>query len=454
MKQFKAYTLIVALTMFLYTSNAQETNKTSFSLQEAIDYGLKNSPGYKSAELDVENANYRRKEITGLGLPQVTGSFDVKKYLSIPVQVIPTEAFGGPPGGYTTVQFGVPYNGTAGLNASQLIFSSDYIFGLKAAKEYMNLARMSVTNSKSQMVSQISKAYYNVMINKDRIKLLEANVTRLKKIYEETKAFNQQGFVELIDVERLEVAYNNLNTEKDKVLRLIGMSEMMLKFQMGYTLSNPIVVSDSLNMRSEEFQELAAGKMDISQRPDYILLQSQQSLLDMDLKSKKWGYLPTVAAYGAYQYTTQRIGPNIFESDKSNPIKQWYKVALVGVTLNLNIFDGFQRHNKIQQARIASTKNNYALKTLEMAAELEVNVATISYNNAYFTLQSNKRNMELAQHVVDVAQKKYTNGVGSNIEVVTAETSLKEAQTNYYNAVFDMLVAKVDYQKALGTLVK
>lgn len=454
MKHLKTYALILSLVGILYNTKAQDANKTSFSLQEAVEFALKNNPGFKSAELEVENAEYRRKEITGIGLPQINASFDAKKYLNIPITVIPASAFGGPPGSYATVQFGVDYNATAGFEASQLIFSADYIFGLKAAKQYMNLSRMSVTNSKADLVSQVSKAYYNVVINKDRIKLLDANVARLKKIYEETKAISQQGFAETIDVERLEVAYNNMVTERDKVYKLIGLSETMLKFQMGYGLTDAIVLSDSLNMRSGEFQELGTTRADFTQRPDFQLLQAQQALLDIDVKRLKWGYLPTVAAYGAHQYSTNRVEANIFEVDKSNPIKQWYPATLVGITVKMNLFDGFQRHYKIQQSKIAATRNNYSLKTLERAAELETTVATISYNNAYATLQANKRNMELAQHVYDVAQKKYTSGVGSNIEVVTAETSLKEAQTNYYNAVFDLLVAKIDYQKATGTLVK
>jgi outer membrane protein TolC len=94
------------------------------------------------------------------------------------------------------------------------------------------------------------------------------------------------------------------------------------------------------------------------------------------------------------------------------------------------------------------------IRTLELSAELEATVAGISYANAYTTMMSQKKNMELAMHVYDVTQKKYKGGVGSNIEIVTAETSLVEAQTNYYNAVYDMLVARLDYAKATGTLVK
>lgn len=217
---------------------------------------------------------------------------------------------------------------------------------------------------------------------------------------------NQQGFVELIDVERLEVQYNNLLTEKDKTLKLIGISETLLKFQMGYSLSDPINLSDNLDVNSDSFQELGTGKIDITQRPDYQLLQAQQTLLEIDVKRYKWGYMPTLAAYGSYQYNSQRNKFDFLSPvDKTNPTKQWFKIALIGATLNFNVFDGFQRHNQIQQAKISSMKNLNNIKSIEMAGQLEASVASINYNNAYAGLLSQKKNMELAQHVVEVAQK-------------------------------------------------
>lgn len=441
-----------------YSSQAQEANKTSFSLQEAIDYSVKHSPNHLNSELDQQNAEYKRKEVRGLGLPQISGSIDVKDYIDLPTSLFPRSVFGDTTAGpedFAAVKFGTKYNATAGLSASQLIFSSDYIFALKASKEYLNLSKISVTRSKLDLAAQVSKAYYTVLVNNDRFKLLEANIVRLKKILDDTKAMNQQGFVELIDVERLEVQYNNLLTEKDKTLKLIGISETLLKFQMGYSLSDPINLSDNLDVNSDSFQELGTGKIDITQRPDYQLLQAQQTLLEIDVKRYKWGYMPTLAAYGSYQYNSQRNKFDFLSPvDKTNPTKQWFKIALIGATLNFNVFDGFQRHNQIQQAKISSMKNLNNIKSIEMAGQLEASVASINYNNAYAGLLSQKKNMELAQHVVEVAQKKYQGGVGSNLEIVTAETSLKEAQTNYYNAVYDMLVAKIDYQKAVGTLVK
>lgn len=456
MIKLSTYTLLIALSAVCINSKAQDSKSNSFSLQQSIDYAYKNSPNYLNAELDVKSSVYRKREIAGAGLPQITGSFDFKDYISIPVSLVDANKFSPlvPVGTYTTFAFGLKYNATAGLNASQLLFSSDYLFGLKAAKEFVNLSKINVNRTKAELVSQVTKAYYGVLVNQERLKLLNANVEKLTQTLKEVKAYYQQGFVELIDVERLEVTHNNLLVEKDKVTQLLALGENMLKFQMGYQINDPISLTDSLNISEDLKKELTVSNISFSNRSDVQLLNAQQSLYNIDVKRLKWGYLPTLAAYGAYQYNTQRPSSNIFESDKSDAIKQWYKVALVGITLNLNVFDGLQRHNKIQQAKITALKNQNNLKNLELAAQLETSVATISYNNALKTLNANKRNMELAQHVYEVSQKKYTQGVGSNIEIINAQTSLRESETNYYNSLYDLLIYKTDYLKATGTLVK
>jgi outer membrane protein len=453
----KSTLIIFSLLLFGAATGQQEAaNGTAFSLQQAIEYAMKNSPSQQNAEFDLENSEYRKREITGIGLPQVSGSFDMKDYLKLPVSVIDQSAFNpmAPKGTYTTITFGVKYSATAGINVSQLVFSSDYIFGLKASSEFMNLARINITRSKAEVVSQVSKAYYNVLINRERVKLLDANISRLERTYNDTKAVNEQGMVELIDVQRLEVAFNNLVTEKTKILRLLEVAEAMLKFQMGYDVSQSISLTDQINTDVSSFEDLSKAKIDISQRPDLLLIKAQQKLYDIDVKRLKYGYLPTLAAYGAFQATTSRPTANIFETDDSNPVKKWYPVGLIGVTLNLNLFDGLQRHYKIQQAKITSKKNLNTMRNIELASQLEATAASIAYDNAFRSVQVQKRNMELAQNIYDVTQKKYAAGVGNNLEVVSAEAAMKEAQTNYLNTLYDMIVARIDYQKATGTLIK
>ncbi|MES2512992.1 MAG: TolC family protein [Bacteroidota bacterium] len=448
MMKVNSYALLLALSATLLQTKAQEATSNSFSLQQSIDYAYKNSPNYLNAQNDVLMAKYKRKEVIGMAMPQITASVDMKNFLEIPTSLIPGEIFGAPPGTFIPVKFGTTFQATGTAQASLLVFSADYLVGLKATKEMIALMNISVQRSKTETVSQVSKAYYGVLVNKERIKLLDANMTKLEKLLNDTREFNKQGFVEQIDVDRLEVAFNNLTTEKQKTERLISLSENLLKFQMGYAGKDNLILTDSLIV-TDSGELFDASKIDITKRTEYQLLEGQQKLNTINIKRLKFGYMPTLVAYGSLGYSGMRNDLEFFKRTHD-----WFPTALIGATLSLNIFDGFQRHYKIQQAKLEFKKGENSLKNLQLAIELEGASASVNYNNAASSLQIQKRNLDLAQNVYNVSQKKYEQGVGSNIEVINAQQSLKESQANYFNAVYDILVYKIDYLKATGTLVK
>lgn len=470
MIKLNSYNLLVALSVMFLQTKAQDAN--TFSLPQSIDYAYKNSPNYLNAQSDVLMAKYKRKEVLGMAMPQINASVDMKNFLEIPTSVLsnfvapavyggiiaaqttptytpPTDPSKLDPASYDPIaaRFGTTFQATAGVSASLLVFSADYLIGLKATKEYISLMNINVTRSKTDLVSQVSKAYYSVLVNKERIKLLDINSTKLEKLLSDTRAFNKQGFVEQIDVDRLEVAFNNLTTEKQKIERLIILSENVLKFQMGYAGAENLVLTDSLMVT--DISEINTTKIDAAKRSEFQLLETQQNLYTINVKRLKFGYMPSLVAYGSFSYAGMRNDLNYFNKQHT-----WYPTALIGATLSLNLFDGFQRHYRIEQAKLDLKKGENNLKNLQLAIELEGASAAVNYNNAVSSLQIQKRNLELAKNIYNVSQKKYEQGVGTNLEVINAQASLKESQTNYFNAVYDMLVYKTDYLKATGSLVK
>lgn len=267
---------------------------------------------------------------------------------------------------------------------------------------------------------------------------------------DDTKAMNVAGFVEKIDVDRLEVAYNNLLVEKDKLNRLVGISETLLKFQMGYKVTDNISLTDSLASADKNPVTITENqKTEYSLRPEYSLVQSQQKLNQLSLKRYNLGYLPSLVGYGVLSEQAQRNKFDFFDTQK-----KWYPIGIIGATLNLSLFDGLQNYNRIQQAKITILKTKNTLSNLEQAIDMEISISQVNYKNAMSSLESQKKNMELAKNVLEVTNKKYEQGVGSNLEVINAQTSLKEAETNYFNSLYDMYVAKIDYLKANGSLVK
>ena len=303
MNSLKICCLLLSCSLLVLKSFAQDTNDKTFTLQQSIEYAYKNSPNYLNAENDVLMAKYKRKEVLGMAMPQINSSVDFKDFIEIPTSLLPGQIFGAPAGTFIPVRFGTKYQASAGASGSLLVFSADYLIALKGTKELLSLMNINVLRGKTEIISQVSKAYYSVLVNKERINLIDANIVKLNKLLNDTKAFNKQGFVEQIDVDRLEVSYNNLTTEKQKIERLISLSVNLLKFQMGYVGAENLVLTDSLVLTDNS--EISTSKIDPTKRSEYQLLEVQQKLNKLNVKRLQFGYLPTLVAYGSFNYSGQ-----------------------------------------------------------------------------------------------------------------------------------------------------
>ncbi len=429
-------------------------SQTRYSLQEAIQYGVTHNINVKNTQVDAQSAESRIGEIRSVGLPQVSASMSLMDNLIIQRVFLPAIFFdaqapeGAPP---VPVQFGVKYSGNAALQLNQMIFNAQWLLGLKAAQTYRELAVKNVTQSKVQVAESVSKAYYGVLIAEERAKLLDLNIQRLDSLTREMSAMNQKGFVEKLDVDRLEVSLNNLKTERSKVQNMVDLSYYMLKFQMGMKLDETIQLTDRINEAdvnriASEVKADDGSLFKYDQRIDYSILKSNLLLSEMDVENNKRGYYPTVSAFAGYGYNT---GRNSFGEVFGSP---WFNNANIGLSINIPVFDGFAKKYKIQQAKFTVDKVKQSLSLVEQSIDLQIRSANITIINGLETLKTQKRNLDLAQEVVRVSKIKYQSGTGSNIEVINAESALKESQTNYFASLYDLLLAKVDLDKAKGKL--
>lgn len=445
----RKFPLLLAIGLAVFRLSAQNPPQSySFSLQQAIDYALQNQLTVQNAVLDEQLAQKKVKEVLGIGLPQVSGSFDVKDFIELPTSLIPAEFFGGPPGTYLGVKFGTQYNASAAINASQLVFSSDYLVGLQATKVYLELSQKATVRTKIETAAAVQKAYYMVLVNDERMKLVDANLARLKKLMDDTKVLNENGFVEKVDLDRITVAHNNLLVEKEKITKLFDLAKTLLKYQLGMEQGAELQLTDKLDAVNFKL-EITMDKFDYTKRVEYSLFQTQLALSQLQLKKDKLSYLPSFVLYGSVSANAYRDKFNFFDTKLG-----WYPTALIGGTISLPIFSGGQNHYRLQQSKIALLKAQNDLKFIQQIIDLDLANARIALQNASASLDIQKKNIELAESVYKTTKLKFEQGVGSSLEVINAETLLKEAQINYYNALYDALVAKTDYDKANGILIK
>ena len=442
---YKHISLIVCFFSVL-TAKAQQSDTTiSFSLKEAIDYAQSHQVSVQNAIIDEEIAKNTVKKTIGIGLPQVNGNVNFQDFLVVPTSLLPGEFF-DKPGTQVPVRFGVQYQSSIGIEVSQLLFDGSYLVGLQASKTFKELSNKSLKRSRIETAVAVTKAYYSVLVSNEQLSLLDANISRLKKSLNDTQALFANGFVEKIDVDRLKVLNNNLETERENVIRLLELNVNLLKFQMGMNIQTKLKLKDSIASLQVEESINLNDTTSYQNRIEYSLLQTQKKINELDVKRYKSLFLPSLVAFGS---SLQSLQSQNFSTlfDRSFP------TTVVGFRLSVPILSGGIKNYQVKNAKLELLKTENNLVNLKNGINLEVEQAQTVYRNGLKSLENQKRNMELAQEVLRVSKIKYEQGVGSSIEVTSAETSLKESQNNYINALYDLLINKVNVDRALGKIV-
>lgn len=442
--KYKYLILLLCLSLGLSAKARQADTIAHFSLQEAIDYAQNHHSSVLNAILDEDIAKNTVRQTIGIGLPQLSGNANFQDFIKVPTSLLPGEIF-GQPGTQIPVQFGVKYQSSAGLELNQLLFDGSYIVGLQASKTFKELSNKNLKRSRIETAVAVTKAYYSVLVSNEQLSLLDANLVRLKKSLHDTEALFKNGFVEKIDVDRLTVLNNNLETERENVIRLLALNVNLLKFQMGMTIQSQLTLKDSISSLQIEQILLVSDTSAYQNRIEYSLLQTQKKLNELDLKRYKSHFLPSLSAFGSTSKSFQ-------SNDFSDLFDRNFPTTVIGLRLSVPLISGGIKLYQVRNAKLEILKTQNDLINLRNGINLEVEQAQTTYLNGLKSLDNQKRNMELAREVLRVTKIKYEQGVGSSIEVTTAETSLKESQNNYINALYDMLINKVNMDKALGRI--
>ncbi len=437
--------LLITLTCLAVFFQANAQNVKEITMAEAIDYAMKNNISVKNAILDIEDASEQIIEQRSIGIPRVSGTIDWNYALALPVSLIPNEFIdpSAPPGGFTALRFGTRNNFTAGLEARTLLFDFSYLTGLKAAKKYKVYSSAQFAQQQFDVKYQIIEAYLPALIIQENIETVKKNISNIEKLRNETKALYDEGFVEQLDVDRLDLTLANLATELENLNNQAAIVYNFLKFQMGYPMDEDIVAADDMEtlfMLAEE-EELNAS-VNYEQKPEYRALQLGRELNELNITLNKAGYYPSLSAFATLQGLAQ--GDDII----NDPI--WSSNSFVGLTLKVPIFDGLEKKAKVNRAKLDLANVINRQIELERAINLEVQNARTNYRSAMERWQNQKKNVELAERIYETTQIKYREGIGSSVEITQAESSLFDTQSIFIKTKYDLLVAKMALDKALG----
>ena len=442
-KKMKYASLFMLLFWTAFNSSAQQQSEAKkFSLQDAVAHAKKYNSTLKNSALDVISAEKKVKEVLALGLPNVNATGSFNNYLTVPSSVID---FGG---AKQVIRFGVPFSATGSIAASQLLFDGGFLMGLKASKEYVQLAKINLKRTEVETEISVSKTYYGILLAQTSLKLINANLDALGKTKFDLEKLVQNGFLDRTEFDKLSLQYSSLELQRDKLIDQQKTLMMVLKIQLGLNFEDQIELTDELiKMYEASKLTIPANKVDYNNRLEYQLINQAISLNTLDKKRYQFGYAPSLVGI----FSTQR---NSFGQTFGDLGKNWYEGTLWGLNLSIPIFDGLKKSAQIQQASINIKKAENDKKLLSNVIEQEVFIARTTYDRSAKQLEVQKKNLDLAQDIYNRTELKFKNGLTSSLELTIAQRDLETARASYLNTMYDYFVAQLDLRKALGDLNK
>ena len=440
----------ILLILLILTSFSLKSQSQKLSLSECIDLAIENNENLKNSILEEKISKALSNEYLSIGFPQINFDGGIKYNHEVPKSLLDISRFmpGVPEGTEQEVQFGQAYDGRVDLFVNQMIFNGSYFVGLSAAKELVKLSEKMTKRNVIDIHESVSKAYYTTLNTKSRVDLVNSNIDRLDALLKQTKSLYENGFVEKLDLDRIQVSFNNLKSEKIKADRLYDLSLAVLKFQIGISVDKKIELIEEFNEELGTAFTFDLDEIDYSKRIEYSILQTDKNLKFYELKNNRSQYLPQVYANYNYGYNTSASQSNIFfESDR------WKKFGTFGLQVIVPIFDGFLKRSRINQSKFKIEQVENQMLFLERSINLQINQSLAAYQNSKESLKIASENLVLAQDVYFASEKKYAQGVGSNLELIDSNNSLKIAQNQYYNSLYESIISIIDIKKTLGILM-
>jgi outer membrane protein len=414
-------------------AQARDSVLENATMQNCVQYALTHQPRIQQSILDEEITERQIKGKLADWYPQINLNYSYQHNFHVQTAVI-----GGNP-----IKLGVNNTSSIQFGVTQNIFDRDVLLASHSAEDVRTQVKQVTTSNRIDVVINVSKAFYDVLLTQKQIDLLNDDIVRLERSLKD--AYNQYkgGIVDKTDYKRATISLNNAHALKRQQEELLKSKYAFLKEQMGYANESPLDLKyDSSKMESEAYIDTTQN-INYESRIEYQLLQTQKKLQQDNLKYYKWSYIPSLSAYGNYNLN--------FQNDQASKLySQNYPNSYAGLALSFPIFQGSKRIHEVKQAELELKRVDYDLIALKNAVNTEYTQAMGAYKSSFTNYTVLKENLALAEDVYNTLQLQYKAGIKAYLEVIIAQSDLIQAQLTYTNALFNVLSSKLDVQRALG----
>ena len=430
-----AVILLFNFSLFSQEENKEDLLSKGGSLKDCVEYALAHQPVIQQSLLDEEITDHGINSKLADWFPQLNLNLNYTHNYKLPVTI-----FQGNP-----AAVGLINTSGAEFSLTQTIFNRDVFLAASTSKDISRLMKQKTDINKIDVIIVVSKAFYSVLLTKEQIALLDEDIIRLQQSVKDTYNQYKGGVVDKTDYQRATIALNNAEAELKQNQEFLKVRNVFLKEQMGYPEGADLNIEfDKTQMQNEIFID-TMQTANYENRIEYQLLQSRIRLQQANLSYNDLSFTPTLSAFANYTYFYQN--DNLSKLYNKN-----YPNSNIGLQLSFPIFQGGKRIQEIEQASLELKRYNYDIISLKDSINTGYISAIGEYKSSLNNYNILKTNLELAKDVYNTIQLQYKSGIKTYLEVITAETDLRTTQSNYNNALFQLLSSKLDVQRSLGTI--
>lgn len=425
--------------VILCTLVSSEIIGQSYSLQQLLQIADTANPSVRNAKLDIEINGKQKNAYLAARFPKVTATGDYRYNALIPGQVVPAAFFGGQPGTYSTVKFGVPYNLGNTIQLTQIIYNSQLDYGLAVLDINKKIVDLQYKLTQDEIKYQIASAYFNLQALNKQKSFIDSNIQNLDKLISNMNAMVKQGLLTPLEIDKLtlnklslENVIQNINSTKQQV-------EDALCILTGIPVQNRIsILSDEL------IEKTILVDTTTIYRPQLDLLEAQKQMNLEENKGNKMAYLPNLSFYAAYNYT--------YNLKPEDNFRTGIESAFVGLRLDWTLFDGLEKHYKQKMNVINREKLENQESYLKQQLEQTTINARREIDNQSNALRLNKNQLELAQKVYRQTENLFKQGTVSTNDLIQADNGVQQAQSNIINTYIKLRQAEIQYLKSIGNI--
>ncbi|UZT99060.1 TolC family protein [Chryseobacterium fluminis] len=429
----------IILVLSLNTLQAQQ----SFDLKDCIQYGLENHKSVVIKNNETGIAEAERKEVRAGYLPSISLNAGIDDNLQVQEQILPAGLFGDTD---VRVAFTKQYTTTATVQLEQKLYDQSLLISLKAGKYNIRRAGKNAVLNEEEVIFNIASSYYQTLVYRQQLSFLNDN----REIYTEQQRIAQlqvdKGVLAEVELYKIKVTYSNNQSQIRLCEKNITNSINGLKNAMGFPISEELSVeNEPISYSLDGVNPNEGIPFEVKNRTDYQIAEIDSQLEELEYKKIRAGYLPILSVYGKY-------GGTGFGDQLGQSFSTISDFSSIGVKLSMPVFDGFSRRSQMQQAKLKHINSLETLKLDESTFRMEYENAKVKLEQALTSIEAESKNLELARQVLNISNLQYTKGIIDMNEWLTSQTSLKESQNNYLNSIVDQYVAKIELEKARGTI--